>query len=261
MAPNSGHTTYTTACHLQGESDLYGPGVRVSYYLFFFATLIAILQRTLSSTPHLKTGPIGRAAAAINIVTFALLIVLIRNTMAGSFAVLEWFLTYPTILVTFISLCFALPMLDNAGILLCYAFTLSLLTVCQPFLYWKYLNQGRREGLLFFSGIVTMAMTENTIQLNDIDLSDTPLGSTSQLIPFLTGLLSFLSTLYSCIPFLKILSWCLGRKLGLREKGSRERLLPHTPNSGSGTEVHETGYFEGSPHNRSQRRVNGHWGV
>jgi len=329
----SGQTAYTSGCLLLGEGDLYGIGVRVSYYLFFFATLVAILRRTLSSSPTSKTGPIGKCAEAINILTFAILIVLIRNTMGGSFAALEWFLTYPTILVTFISLCFALPVWDNAGILLCYAFTLSLLTVCQPWLYWRHLYQGRKEecevrywffgvrnfygetwtnffkamsivacvaGVLFFigalilafgkvgwkvllhleasveggvrnrevdggkkevsmrrfvfqlvglvvllfAGIVTMAMTENTIQLNQIDLSDTPLNSTSQLIPFLTGFLSFLSTLYACIPFLKIFDWCLGRRLGLEKKGSREYLKVDSPGSGNGKEVHETGFYD-----------------
>lgn len=286
--PGSGHTSYVdNSCQLIGEGDLYGVGVRVSYYLFFFATLVAILSQTLSSSPTRKTGPIGRCAEAINILTFAILVVLIRNTHNGSFATLEWLLTYPTILVTFISLCFALPVWDNAGILLCYGFTLCLLTACQPWLYWRRMYQGSKPecevrywffgernffgqvwvtffrvisilaciggvvllflatfyalkkkivrlevllhlaepkaprykprgtrsdkmkrgfklfgiACLLFAGAITMRMTEMTIQLNQIDLSESPLDSTSQLIPFLTGLLSFLSTVYSCTPF------------------------------------------------------------
>ncbi|KAK4446343.1 hypothetical protein QBC34DRAFT_331879 [Podospora aff. communis PSN243] len=287
-----GRTNYAeNSCRLIGEGDLYGVGVRVSYYLFFFATLIAILSRTLSSSPARKTGPIGRCAEAINILTFAILVVLIRNTREGSFAALEWFLTYPTILVTFISLCFALPIWDNAGILLCYGVTLCLLSVCQPWLYWRRMYQGSKAecevrywffgernffgqvwvtffrvisilaciggvvlfslaaayafrkkivrlevllhlaepkaprdkqrgtrsnnirmgfklfgiAFLLFVGAVTMRMTEMTIQLNEIDLSEAPLDSTSQMIPFLTGLLSFLSTLYACTPFSSII--------------------------------------------------------
>ena len=80
-------------------------------------------------------------------------------------------------------------------------------------------------GLVFllFVGVFTMVMTEKTILANKIDLASTPLDSTSQLIPFITGLLSFLTTLYSCIPFGKIhdkicvydrrlIDKCLGRR-------------------------------------------------
>ncbi|KAK1761516.1 hypothetical protein QBC47DRAFT_370315 [Echria macrotheca] len=348
-----GRTTYAEgSCRLIGEGDLYGVGVRISYYLFFFATLLAIFRRTISSTT--KTGPIGKCAEAINILTFAILIVLIRNTMDGSFATLEWFLTYPTILVTFISLCFALPRLDNAGILLCYALTLSLLTICQPWLYWRHIDQGRKPecpvyywffgvrnfydntwttffktmsiiaciigilfffvalwlafwmvgwrvllhladpdghrgadanganngqlrqkgkrrwfvlrlvgiAVLFFAGIVTMLMTENTIAVNQIDLSDTPLGSTSQLIPFLTGLLSFLSTLYSCIPFLKIFDGCLRRGLGLG-KPSTEYIAVGSVASGSRVNLHGNGSPGGFGSYKSSQNgsYNGRYGV
>jgi len=275
------------SCQLIGEADLYGPGVRVSYYLFFFATLLAILSRIRSG--H-KVAPLGDCAKAINILTFSVLVVLVRNTANGSFAALEWFLTYPVILVTFVSTCFALRVRENAGILICFGFILAMLTCIQPWLYWSRLYQGSREGctvsywffgvrnfyaptwttffrvvsiifcvagaaifvlsvvlafmhlgwrvlfhlddmakaaqeedgdsivraagkqtsklkealkilgvaVLLFVGILTMVMTEQTIQVNSIDLSETPFDSTSQLIPFLTGLFSFLSTFWSC---------------------------------------------------------------
>ncbi|KAM7209983.1 hypothetical protein V8F06_014634 [Rhypophila decipiens] len=231
---SGGRTSYAdNSCQLIGEGDLYGVGVRVSYYLFFFATLIAILSKTLSpSQTTRKTGPIGRCAEAINILTFAILVVIIRNTRNGSFATLEWFLTYPTILVTFISLCFALLVWNNAGILLCYGVTLCLLTVCQPWLYWRRMYQGSKPecevrywffgernffgqvwvtffsvmsvvacigGIALFFVAVDHAFAKKIVDLRV--LSGSSLDSTSQLIPFLTGLLSFLSTLYSCTPF------------------------------------------------------------
>jgi len=278
------------SCQLIGEPDLYGPGVRVSYYLFFFATLLAILTRILRER---KIEPLGDCAKAINILTFSILVILIRNTASGSFAALEWFLTYPVILVTFISTCFALRVRDNAGILICFGFVLALLTCIQPWLYWSRMYQGSKEGctvsywffgirnffgptwttffrvvsiifcvagavifvfsvilaffhlgwrvlfhledmekaaqaevdiidrapappvkkrkvlkllgvaVLLFVGIVTMIMMEQTIRVNNIDLSSTPFDSTSQLIPFLTGLFSFLSTVWSCFSLSK----------------------------------------------------------
>ncbi|KAK0702828.1 hypothetical protein B0H67DRAFT_614131 [Lasiosphaeris hirsuta] len=328
----SGHTSYApNTCDLVGDGDLYGIGVRISYYLFFAATLIAIFRRSVSHT--LTIGPLGRCAEAVNILTFAILIVLVKNTLNGSFATLEWFLTYPTILVTFFSLFFALPRSNNKGRLLCYAFTLSLLTVCQPWLYWRRMYQGRKSecvvrywffgvrdfygqtwitffkvmsilacaigalslvavlffalcrsawrewldpkrkmkaeyldrdisygpeekkrrykglrlcGLLFllFVGGFTMVMTEKTISVNNIDLADTPLESTSQLIPFVTGLLSFLTTLYSCIPFKMIQDKIaeLDQKLIDKCLGKRKNVLPFSKGS-SATSLNPNPYM------------------
>jgi len=116
--------------------------------------------------------------------------------------------------------------------------------------------------LLFFAGIVTMAMTENTIQLNEIDLSDTPLGSTSQLIPFLTGLLSFLSTLYSCVkrPVLNLIKTMVGLPM-LEKNDSREHLLAPSPSSESSTQVDETGYFNAAPYDKPWSNPGSHWAV
>ena len=322
-----GHTSYALdTCDLVGDGDLYGIGVRISYYLFFGATLVAILRRSISETHDNHVGTLGRCAEAVNILTFAILFILVKNTLNGSFATLEWFLTYPTILVAFISLFFALPWGTNTGRLLCHAFTLSLLTICQPWLYWRRLYQGRKSecvvrywffgvrnfygetwtmffkvmsilacvvggflllfvafyvlfrrgwerfrllptvvtaedlsrdisygsktrkrswmrlrlcGLVFllFVGVFTMVMTEKTILANRIDLASTPLDSTSQLIPFITGLLSFLTTLYSCLPFGKIRDKIcdLDRRLIDKCLGRRETQLPHTYNNSSST--------------------------
>jgi hypothetical protein len=320
-----GHTSYAAdTCDLVGDGDLYGIGVRISYYLFFGATLVAILRRSVSKTNRTHIGALGRCAEAVNILTFAILFILVKNTLNGSFATLEWFLTCPTIFVAFFSLFFALPWGTNTGRLLCYAFTLSLLTLCQPWLYWRRIYQGRKSecvvrywffgvrdfygetwtmffkvmsilacvlggvlllfvafcvlfrhgwervrllptvvtaedlgrdisygsknrkrswmrlrlcGLVFllFVGVFTMAMTEKTISANRIDLASTPLDSTSQLIPFITGLLSFLTTLYSCLPFRKIHDKVcdFDQRLIDRCLGRREKQLPLSNNSSS----------------------------
>jgi len=320
-----GHTSFAPdTCDLIGDGDLYGIGVRISYYLFFGATVVAILRRSVSKTHDKHIGTLGRCAEAVNILTFAILFILVKNTLNGSFATLEWFLTYPTILIAFISLFFALPWGTNTGRLLCYGFTLSLLTICQPWLYWRRLYQGRKSecvvrywffgvrnfygetwtmffkvmsilacvlggflllsvafyvlclrgwerfclmpmvvtaedlkrdisygskkrkrswmrlrlcGLVFllFVGVFTMVMTEKTILANRIDLASTPLDSTSQLIPFITGLLSFLTTLYSCFPFKKIHEKIcdFDQKLINKCLGRRDTKRPYSNNSSS----------------------------
>ena len=71
--------------------------MRISYYLFFGATLVAILRRSVSETYQTHIGALGRCAEAVNILTFTILFILVKNTFNSNFAMLEWFLTYPTI--------------------------------------------------------------------------------------------------------------------------------------------------------------------
>ncbi|KAH8897665.1 hypothetical protein GQ53DRAFT_884401 [Thozetella sp. PMI_491] len=276
-------------CELVGDSDLYGPGVRVSYYLFLTSAILAVMTH--------KTGPIIDCAKAVNILTFSILVVLIRNTTQGSFVAIEWFLTYPVILITFFGTLAALPIHEHRGTLLCFGFVLTLLTAVQPWLYWTRMYQGRNEAcptlywlfgtrdffgptwtmffkvfsilscvagvviflifgviaawnsareclqpaqaardeemmrlypnpefvypvyppppqppktsrivlrvsgifLLISAGVLTIAMTEKTLRLNNITFQDTPIDSTGQLIPFVGSLLTLGSTIWACL--------------------------------------------------------------
>jgi len=85
-----GYTSFAPdMCDLIGDGDLYGIGVRISYHLFFGVTLVAILRRSVSETYDSYVGVFGRCAEAVNILTFAILFILVKNTLFGSFATLE----------------------------------------------------------------------------------------------------------------------------------------------------------------------------
>ncbi|KAK4449817.1 hypothetical protein QBC34DRAFT_484745 [Podospora aff. communis PSN243] len=260
------------SCKIIGDTDIYGIGVRLGYYLTFFAGLFAVgFNNTKGITDSLKT---------VNIVFSAILIVLIRNATLGSFAVLEW----------------------QIGVFLglrpwgSFWALYSVYSALQPWLFWFLLDQGRdtncpsmrmfiyapfdfyhptyvkfiragaiiacvlSPGLLFiafklfrasmrghktlrdaarakyrpvrrpgaktgdelkgfkydtlmengvvrfivvisilFSGCTGIASIEKLIALNAIDLSDVNLLSTGQLIPFLVGFFTFVSTGWSIV--------------------------------------------------------------
>ncbi|KAH8682914.1 hypothetical protein BGZ60DRAFT_551817 [Tricladium varicosporioides] len=72
----------TQPCTLHGDSDLYGLGVRISFYLQFGVGLVGVW---VGSTKEIKSLRLG-----FNTLSSALLIVLFRNANRGSFALLEW---------------------------------------------------------------------------------------------------------------------------------------------------------------------------
>ncbi|KAH6684596.1 hypothetical protein B0J14DRAFT_16026 [Halenospora varia] len=72
----------TQPCTLYGDSDLYGLGVRISFYLQFGVGLVGVW---VGSTKEIKSLRLG-----FNTLSSALFIVLLRNANRGSFALLEW---------------------------------------------------------------------------------------------------------------------------------------------------------------------------
>lgn len=71
-------------CHLFGDSDLFGRGVRASFYISWVTGVIGVL---LGATGESKSPRLS-----FNILLCTLLIILIRNANRGSFATLEWYI-------------------------------------------------------------------------------------------------------------------------------------------------------------------------
>jgi hypothetical protein len=264
VAPSSQFTHYEEGtCHLIGDPDLYGVGVRVSYYLAFFSGIIALVSSRAEVVDDVRKGNA--------IVSLALFIVLVRNSLRGSLAVFEWQLIFTMMLfllsVAFVPLIF-LGGWTSAALLF---ITYGLFSVLLPWVYFDLVDQGRMEGCelkmflfthfdfynvhwigflkfqsimaclvgvvciivglgfiacrLWFGwddipsnrnndsednwsraqfalsallvGIVTIIFAEKLISVNNVDLSEVSLISTSQLIPFLVGIITFISTVLS----------------------------------------------------------------
>ncbi len=81
--PAAAFTRYEDGtCRLIGDPDLYGLGVRLGYYLSFFAGVLALAA-------NVNKG-IENSLKAINAIFAAILIALVHNTTVGSLVVLEW---------------------------------------------------------------------------------------------------------------------------------------------------------------------------
>lgn len=76
--------TSVQPCHLFGDSDLYGAGVRASFYISWVAGLIGSLLGAVQEMKSLRLS--------FNILLLALLIILLHDTCRGSFALLEWYI-------------------------------------------------------------------------------------------------------------------------------------------------------------------------
>ncbi|CAM1504952.1 Fc.00g025430.m01.CDS01 [Cosmosporella sp. VM-42] len=76
--------TSVQPCHLFGDSDLFGVGVRASFYISWAVGLLGFLLGALNEmkAPRLS----------FNILLLTLTVILIRNTRGGSLALLEWYI-------------------------------------------------------------------------------------------------------------------------------------------------------------------------
>lgn len=301
VSPSIQFTHYEEGtCNIIGDPDVYGTGVRISYYLSYAAALIALVTGNKKAIRDCVKG--------VNIVNLAMLIILIRNTTQGSFAVFEWLITFPIITLPALSigpLFFSVDSEFSTGDNLkigCYALTYTIVSGVQPWLFFTRTRQGSVEGCepkafilayfdfynphfvrltqagatvtcilgvaylyitvrniysglvtpkkvlrqnaakqrdvaidtvmhenlmlgmrmdrqgaekqmkrfkrfgrlslasgVVFTGVTIIVCVEMILKGNNVDLSDATLGSTSQLIPFLVGLFTFVSTVYSCI--------------------------------------------------------------
>lgn len=77
-------------CHLYGDSDSYGIGVRISLYLQFFAGMLVQIADLQNELKSIRLG--------FNIVATATMINTYVGTHQGSFAYLEWYLVSALVL-------------------------------------------------------------------------------------------------------------------------------------------------------------------
>ncbi|EXL64652.1 hypothetical protein FOPG_19093 [Fusarium oxysporum f. sp. conglutinans race 2 54008] len=84
VSANTTASTSAERCQLIGDPDLYGLGVRLSFYISWAAGLLASALGTIEAlkSPRLNS----------NVLLLTLLIVLIHGMHRGSFAVLEWYI-------------------------------------------------------------------------------------------------------------------------------------------------------------------------
>ncbi|KAK0732037.1 hypothetical protein B0H67DRAFT_92649 [Lasiosphaeris hirsuta] len=278
-APSMQVTHYETgSCQIIGDPDLYGIGVRVSYYLAFASGVIALLFGNARAVEDVKKGNA--------IVGFSLFIILVRNARQGSLAVLEWELVFTMVFLLMSAAYGPLCVFGDRATRAVLSIVYGLYSVLQPWVFFSLADQGRKEGCelrmflfayfdfynthwvgflkfqsilitivgVFFlgfgvlntvravkdiyygrnsgnsgnrddgedsdsdsdedgqrdifrgfavisvaSGSIAIAFTEKLVSGNNIDLSEASFTSTSQLIPFLVGVASFFSTVWTCV--------------------------------------------------------------
>jgi len=103
--PNEGDIPVVASvppCHIYGDSDSYGPGVRASLYLQFASALIVSVAALIVTEKGLEEDLLY-IRLGFNIIGTCTMINTYINTSQGSFAYLEWYLV--TLLV------FTLPLL------------------------------------------------------------------------------------------------------------------------------------------------------
>ncbi|CAM1504817.1 Fc.00g024080.m01.CDS01 [Cosmosporella sp. VM-42] len=71
-------------CHIIPDTDLYGFGMRLAFYISFAAGVFGVLFGCVEE----MRGP----RLSFNALLLSLLVVLIRNTLRGSFALFEWYI-------------------------------------------------------------------------------------------------------------------------------------------------------------------------
>ncbi|KAF2122684.1 hypothetical protein BDV96DRAFT_639256 [Lophiotrema nucula] len=134
-SPSHQFTHYAPdSCTIIGDSDVYGIGIRTSYYLSFFAALIALVAGKKNVIKYCMKGLI--------VIMLAILVTLIRNTVMGSFAVFEWLITFPLLLTPGLCIIFCLLSHENAVICGCFGVIYSVYCFLQPWLYWNRTFQG-----------------------------------------------------------------------------------------------------------------------
>jgi len=137
--PPTAFTRYENngSCQIVGDTDIYGIGVRVGYYLTYFAGVLALcFNNNKGITDSLK---------AINIIFSAILIVLMRNATLGSFAVLEWQIATVLVFLLPLSSMLLAFFLGSPGLASWGTFFIlyGLYSALQPWLLWTLINQGR----------------------------------------------------------------------------------------------------------------------
>ncbi|OCK83805.1 hypothetical protein K432DRAFT_290277, partial [Lepidopterella palustris CBS 459.81] len=144
-------------CHIYGDPDLYGIGIRTSFYIQYGVCGLAQILKLQES--------ISAAVQGTVVIMLAVLINTYISTAKGSFAALEWFIV--SILVLFLPLWFEFPSDYDENpvgtgfiLLLSSVFSLS-----QPWLYFKILDQGRKAGCILYLPWAIVFMLRGLVQL------------------------------------------------------------------------------------------------
>ncbi|KAF2168563.1 hypothetical protein M409DRAFT_21313 [Zasmidium cellare ATCC 36951] len=137
-------TTEPNTCTLIGDADIYGPGVRVSFYISFVAGVLAMEW-------HLPEE-LEKVRRAVVVISLAVTINTIVSTVQGSFAVLEWYIVFLMTVVLSLPI-FVFPWRHNDTSIVkgVYALTIAIVFAVQPWIYFILPDQGARQG--FFSVI------------------------------------------------------------------------------------------------------------
>lgn len=78
------------SCSILGDGDVYGIGVRLGYYFTWASGLLAVAFDNSSAIRDARKG--------VSVVSLAIFAILIRNTLNGSFVILEWSLVVPMVM-------------------------------------------------------------------------------------------------------------------------------------------------------------------
>lgn len=144
ISPSWQFTQYVedpSSCAIIGDPDVYGPGVRISYYLSFWAGIIAMIADHDDALRDVRKG--------LLIIGCAVLITLIRNAVQGSFAVFEWYVLSPLVIILPITL---IPNFDvkiapkDLGSLGAWVCLYGIFLMLQPWIWWVKLHQGTRPS-------------------------------------------------------------------------------------------------------------------
>ncbi|KAL4736264.1 hypothetical protein BDV11DRAFT_207794 [Aspergillus similis] len=199
-------TRYTddlSSCDIIGDGDVYGIGVRLGYYFSWISGLIAVVFDNPRAVRDTRRGVI--------MISLAVYIIMVRNTLSGSFALLEWSIVFPMAIwapLLVLSVTSFIDQDDAPG-------AISLTTYIfrghngndggerpaagdgQMDIPSRYSVTLIRFIFLAPAGISNIVFAEKILTGNNIDLSDAPLLSSGQLIPFIVGLAGLVSTLWS----------------------------------------------------------------
>lgn len=143
IAQSSANTQFSNvegSCHIYGDGDVYGKGIRISYYLQWASAIIGLWIAPQSA---------NRTRVATSVITFSVFINSIRGAAVdNSLIIVEWYIAY---YLVFWLLVFNLPTYGaafktSAGslalILLNYVMVLSFLA----WIYWRGTHYGYKEG-------------------------------------------------------------------------------------------------------------------
>ncbi|KAH0543557.1 hypothetical protein FGG08_002118 [Glutinoglossum americanum] len=135
------------SCKIFGDTDVYGIGIRLGYYLQWVAVLFA----TWIAPEQAKT-----ARTAANIITVAVFANTFRGAQEGSLVAAEWWIV---LWLTFVLSLLNIPddwkrSSSSFGVML---ILWCMITAAQPWLYFKGLDTGHKHGcvvkVFFFTGI------------------------------------------------------------------------------------------------------------